>query len=93
MRKAFIALAAVAALMATACKDNELKQDRGDRLGDARPDNGKEGFFENDGVDDNKEADDQGLGGSGRGDVDNNDPIDVNVDKDRGKIDVETEKR
>lgn len=92
MKKTLIAIAAVAALMGAGCKDNDLKRDRaGDNFGDAKPDNGHEGFFENDGINDNTEKND-GIGGSG--DLDNNDPIDIKADEKNGKVkvDVETEK-
>lgn len=95
MKKTLIAIAAAAALMGMACQDNELKREgaTGDNFGDARPDNGREGYFENDGIDDNKESNDEGIGGSGKNeDLDNNDPIDVNVDRQENKVDIETER-
>jgi hypothetical protein len=91
MKKALLTIMAATALVGIGCKDRDVdvRTDRNHKLGDARPDNGHEGFFENDGINDNLEKKDhKGVGGSG--DVDNNDPIDVH--REDGKVKIETEK-
>ena len=99
MKKAIIAtLAAVTVFGAAACKDRTEREvevkttEENRRFGDARPDNGHEGYFENDGIDDNTE----GTGGSGhvefkRDGRDNDVDVDAKVDHDRNRTDVDVE--